>query len=118
MPLLFSYGTLQDEDVQRSTYGRPLQGQPDELPGFELSSVPIADPQVVAATGLTHYANVIHNGRSDSRIRGTVYEVADADLAGADQYEQDAGYHRIVATLASGKQAWVYLNDRPAPGTG
>jgi hypothetical protein len=118
MPLLFSYGTLQEEDVQRSTFGRPLQGQPDELPGSELSSIPIRDPRVVAATGLTCYANVILNGRGDSRVRGTVYEVTDADLAASDQYEQDADYHRVVVTLASGKQAWVYLNDRPVPGAG
>jgi hypothetical protein len=27
MPLLFSYGTLQQEAVQLSTFGRPLHGQ-------------------------------------------------------------------------------------------
>jgi hypothetical protein len=37
MPLLFSYGTLQQEDVQWSTFGRLLEGEPDELPGFALS---------------------------------------------------------------------------------
>ena len=51
MPLLFSYGTLQQDDVQLSTFGRRLQGQRDELPGFEPSSVPIEDPRVAAANG-------------------------------------------------------------------
>jgi hypothetical protein len=41
MPLLFSYGTLQQEDVQLSTFGRLLHGQRDELPGFEQSFVRI-----------------------------------------------------------------------------
>jgi hypothetical protein len=49
MPLIFSYGTLQQEPVQLSTFGRRLQGQEDELLGFEPSLVRIEDPQVVAA---------------------------------------------------------------------
>ena len=34
MPLLFSYGTLQQDDVQRATFGRLLTGQRDTLPGY------------------------------------------------------------------------------------
>jgi len=75
MPLLFSYGTLQHENVQLSTFGRLLQGQRDELPGFEPSLVQIEDPQVVAASGETHYANVTFNGRNDSRVSGTIGEM-------------------------------------------
>ena len=116
MPLLFSYGTLQQEDVQQSTFGRQLKGQRDELLGFEQSSVRIEDPQVVAAGGRTHHANVTFNGRNDSRVSGTVFEITDDELAAADQYEHLAAYKRIPATLASGKQAWVYLEARSAPG--
>ena len=47
MPLMFSYGTLQQDNVQLSTFGRLLQGQRDELLGFEQSLVRIEDPQVV-----------------------------------------------------------------------
>ena len=36
MPLVFSYGTLQEERVQLSTFGRLLQGYSDALIGFEL----------------------------------------------------------------------------------
>ena len=111
MPLLFSYGTLQEEKVQVSTFGRRLDGQRDELPGFELTSVRIEDPQVVAETGMTHYANVKFSGRSDARVRGTLFEISEADLAAADEYEQPAGYKRITAMLASGMRAWVYLHD-------
>jgi gamma-glutamylcyclotransferase (GGCT)/AIG2-like uncharacterized protein YtfP len=112
MPLLFSYGTLQQENVQLSTFGRLLQGQSDELPGFEQSSVRIEDAQVVATSGKTHHANVTFNGRNDSRVSGTVFEITDAELAAADQYEQVAAYKRIAAMLASGKQAWVYVDAR------
>src|SRR4051812_46814108 len=110
MPLLFSYGTLQQEDVQLSTFGRLLQGQRDELPGFEPSSVKIEDPQLVAASDKTHHANATFNGRSDSRVSGTAFEITDAELAAADRYEQLAAYKRIAARLASGKQAWVYVD--------
>jgi gamma-glutamylcyclotransferase (GGCT)/AIG2-like uncharacterized protein YtfP len=116
MPLLFSYGTLQQEDVQLSTFGRLLHGQRDELPGFEQSFVRIENPQTVATSGKTHHANVAFNGRSDSRVSGTVFEITDAELAAADQYEQLAAYKRVAATLASGKQAWVYVDARSAPG--
>jgi gamma-glutamylcyclotransferase (GGCT)/AIG2-like uncharacterized protein YtfP len=115
MPLLFSYGTLRHEHVQLATFGRLLQGQGDELLGFEQSSVRIEDPHVVATSGQTHHANVTFNGRHDSRVRGTVFEITDAELAAADRYEQLAAYKRIAATLASGTQAWVYVDARSAP---
>jgi hypothetical protein len=34
MPLIFAYGTLQQESVQLSTVGRVLRGERDELPGW------------------------------------------------------------------------------------
>lgn len=110
MPLLFSYGTLQQDDVQLNTFGRLLEGHGDELVGFEPSLVPIDDPQLVAASGRTHHANVTPNGKADSRVRGTVFEVTDAELESADGYEETASYTRIAVTLASGKQSWVYVH--------
>ena len=110
MPLLFSYGTLQEERIQLSTFGRLLKGRRDELPGFELSSVKIEDPKEIEATGMTHYANVVSNGRSASRVNGTVLEVTDAELAAADEYEEPASYKRVTVTLASGTTAWVYVH--------
>src|SRR5688500_14571358 len=107
MPFLFSYGTLQQESVQRSTFGRPLRGEPDELVGFEQSLFRVEDPEFAATSGKTHHAIVRFNGHDGSRVRGTVFEVSDSELASADQYEP-AGYTRISTTLASGRQAWVY----------
>ena len=109
MPLLFSYGTLQKQDVQFSTFGRLLAGQPDELVGFEQSLLRITDPVFVATSGKAHHAIVKFNGRSDSRVAGMVFEVSESELTDADQYEP-AGYQRISAMLASGKQAWVYAD--------
>lgn len=115
MPLLFSYGTLQEEHVQLSTFGRLLQGLRDELPGFEPSLVRIEDPHVVAASGQTHHANVTFNGRQDSRVSGTAFEITDAELAAADLYEQRAAYKRMAVMLASGQQAWVFVDARSGP---
>src|SRR5262245_43304723 len=98
MPLLFSYGTLQQENIQQQTFGRLLQGQPDALPGYELSSVKIRDPQVAAAMGMTHFANAIPSANPNSQIPGTLFEITEAELAAADQYEQADHYQRKLVT--------------------
>jgi hypothetical protein len=116
MPLLFSYGTLQQESVQLSTFGRRLEGWRDALPRFERSSVPIDDPQIAARIGMTQHANVVFDGNDDSRVPGTVFEITDAELAGVDEYEVAFSYKRVALTLASGRQAWVYVHTPGAPG--
>ena len=98
MPLLFSYGTLQQESVQRSTFGRLRHGQRDELPGYE--------PSIAGV-----HANVKFNGIEASRVTGTVFEVTDVELASADGYEAPFAYKRVTAVLASGRQSWLYLHE-------
>lgn len=112
MPLLFSYGTLQEADVQLSTFGRTLAGQEDQLDGFERSLLRVEDHSFVRASGKTHHAIVRRTGRADDKVDGTVYEITDAELASADEYEP-AEYRRVAASLASGRQAWVYIDARP-----
>jgi gamma-glutamylcyclotransferase (GGCT)/AIG2-like uncharacterized protein YtfP len=103
MPFLFSYGTLQREDVQLSTFGRLLTGAPDELTGFELSAITIDG---------TRYSTVTFSRNPDIRIPGVLFEVSDSELARADEYEGEVYYKRVIVTLASGKQAWVYAHNR------
>jgi gamma-glutamylcyclotransferase (GGCT)/AIG2-like uncharacterized protein YtfP len=100
LPVLFSYGTLQREDVQVATFGRTLSGRADELPGFEL---------VTAANSGTGHANVVRGAR-ESRVSGIAFEVSDAELAASDEYERRAGYTRIEAILSSGGKTWVYVS--------
>ncbi|MGO8800571.1 MAG: gamma-glutamylcyclotransferase family protein [Roseiarcus sp.] len=114
MPLLFSYGTLQQEGVQRSTFGRLLKGSADALVGYAQSMVKIEDADVVAKSGKTHHPIVAYTGASEDRVAGTVFEITDAELAAADAYEVDA-YKRALAPLASGRSAWVYVDARHAP---
>lgn len=97
MPYLFAYGTLQQDDVQRATFGRPLQGQSDALVGF-------------ARTMVRGHLNVAMTGRPEDRVEGLVYEVSEADLVAADRYEERASYARTIGTLASGQHAWVYVD--------
>ena len=112
LPLLFSYGTLQDERVQLATFGRRLEGRPDALVGFETSQVRIDDPVEVAHTGLTHYQNAVPTNRAGATVSGAAFEVTDAELAAADDYERPAAYVRIAVVLASGTSAWVYVHAR------
>jgi gamma-glutamylcyclotransferase (GGCT)/AIG2-like uncharacterized protein YtfP len=107
--LLFSYGTLQDEAVQIATFGRVLHGEPDELVGFEQSLREVEDPAFVAASGQAYHRIVTFTGAPDRRVKGTVFEVTDAELVEADRYEP-AGYTRVATVLASGKRAWVYAD--------
>jgi gamma-glutamylcyclotransferase (GGCT)/AIG2-like uncharacterized protein YtfP len=110
MPLIFSYGSLQQEDVQLSTFGRRLDGRRDALVAFEQSSVAIDDPSVVATLGKTHHANVVFNGNDASRVAGMAFEISDAELASVDAYEAPFAYGRIAVMLASGRTAWVYVH--------
>ena len=116
MPQLFSYGTLQQDDVQRATFGRLLTGRADTLPGYSQEMHEIDDPEVVATSGKTHHPIVRPSGDTADRVQGTVFEISDAELAQADVYEV-AAYRRVAVTLASGLQAWVYIDARFAPRT-
>ena len=111
MPLLFSYGTLQQAQVQRATFGRLLQGTADALVGFEQALVRIEDQAVAASSGKTHHPIVRFSGKDSSRVPGTVFEITDEELLNADRYEV-AAYRRVAVTLASGRQAWVYVDAR------
>jgi gamma-glutamylcyclotransferase (GGCT)/AIG2-like uncharacterized protein YtfP len=114
MPYLFSYGTLQQENVQIATFRRRLAGHADELPGFEQLLVKIDDLEVIATSGKTHHPIVKFPGNQGDRVPGTVFELAEAEIANADSYEV-AAYKRVDASLASDLRAWVYVDAHHAP---
>jgi hypothetical protein len=99
--------------VQRATFGRLLKGEKDELVGFEQTLIRITDQHTIALSGKADHAIVRFNGRNESRVRGTVFEITDSELEKADRYEV-AEYTRISTVLASGKTAWVYADASPA----
>ena len=114
MPLLFSYGTLQQEEVQIATFCRLLEGVPDCLVGYEQALVAIDDPEVVRTSGKTHHPIVKYTGVASAHVSGTVFQVTEKELEQADRYEVSA-YRRVAAPLLSGKTAWVYVDARYAP---
>lgn len=105
---LFSYGTLQQEDVQMAILGRRLAGRPDALAGYATSTVEITDPAVIATSGKSHHSIVRHTGRVGDQVTGTVFRITQAELAAADAYEV-SDYKRIAVRLASGLEAFAYV---------
>jgi len=108
VPYLFSYGTLQQEEVQLSTFGRRLEGTSDCLVGFLIAKLKIMHPEVVATSGKGFHPIARATGQRNNRVPGTVFEVTEEELKHSDRYEVDA-YKRIETTLESGKSAWVYV---------
>ena len=107
MVALFSYGTLQQREVQLATYGRELHGRPDVLSGYQLAPLAISDPDVVALSGKAVHMIARASGDPADRVPGVAFELTDAELTATDAYEVDA-YSRIEVTLESGNKAWVY----------
>ena len=114
---LFSYGTLRLEPVQLTTFGRRLDGQPDQLPGYTLTLLQISDASVVQTSGMTHHPMLVPTGRPQDRVDGTVFALTPEELRHADAYEV-AEYRRERVVLASGRPAWVYVDARPPEGAG
>lgn len=106
--LLFSYGTLQQPEVQRATFGRELTGHRDAIVGYRLDFVTITDPHVVATSGSDRHPILRPTDRPDAHVDGTVFALSETDLAAADEYEVD-DYRRIEVPLRSGATAWVYV---------
>ena len=105
---LFSYGTLQYEAVQLSTFGRKLTGNADALMGFRLSLLKISDPQVIATSGAAEHPVLKATGNHADEIPGMVFDLTPSELEQADKYEA-ADYKRIQVNLRSGCPAWVYV---------
>lgn len=108
---LFSYGTLQQAGVQLATFGRLLDGRPDTLPGYRLAQLAIDDARVVATSGKTHHPIVSRSGDPADSVAGAVLALTQDELRQADRYEV-AAYRRERVTLASGAQAWAYVDAR------
>ena len=108
MENLFSYGTLQSEQVQLAVFGRRLHGEPDALAGFKKESIKIKP----GFENVEEHVAISYTGNGDDLIEGAALSVTLADLQIADDYETKA-YKRIMVQLRSGKIAWTYVkNDK------
>jgi gamma-glutamylcyclotransferase (GGCT)/AIG2-like uncharacterized protein YtfP len=110
---LFSYGTLQQPEVQLATYGRLLTGLPDALQGYRLAPLAITDPRVIEVSGKAVHSIACATGNAEDRVPGLVFDLSESELAATDAYEVDV-YARVEVTLESGRAAWVYVGPMPS----
>lgn len=109
---LFSYGTLQQPEVQQALFGRVLDTHLDVLPGHALSWLHITNLAVIAQSGRDRHPILTPSPEPHAAVTGSVMRLTSAELEQADRYEVD-DYHRVSVTLASGRQSWVYLQRPP-----
>jgi gamma-glutamylcyclotransferase (GGCT)/AIG2-like uncharacterized protein YtfP len=107
MEKLFSYGTLQQRNVQIETFGRELDGDKDALLGYYLSEIEIQDKDVIKTSGTNIHPILRASENPYDEVQGTVFEITKEELFNADQYEVSE-YMRVSAKLKSGKTTWIY----------
>lgn len=108
--LLFTYGTLQQPDVQLDTFGRLVESEEDFLPGYTVDYAEIEDHRVVDLSGLSVHPIVRPTGNPLDKVHGVVLRVSEDELDASDEYEV-ALYRRIAVRLASGRTAWAYVGN-------
>lgn len=108
MPLLFSYGTLQLEQVQLETFGRLLKGEKEVLRGYKLTDLEITDAEVLRKSGKKIHTIALFTGNKNDSIEGFLYEITDDELMHADAYEVK-DYKRIEVVFESGRKGFVYI---------
>ncbi|WP_374464385.1 gamma-glutamylcyclotransferase family protein [Chryseobacterium sp.] len=108
MAYLFSYGTLQKEQVQLETFGRLLEGERDILSGYQLHMLEIKDPEVLRKSGQKYHPVLKFSGNDIDQIEGMLFEVTEAEILQADEYEVD-DYKRIETIFKSGKKGFIYI---------
>lgn len=103
---LFTYGTLQQTDVQDDLFGRRLVGTPETLIGYALQEI-----QIEEEFGLVEYDILVETGNPEDTINGIVYLVTTTELNQADLYE-GMNYKRVEVHLQSDQKAWAYSATR------
>ncbi len=108
MPKLFSYGTLQLQQVQIATFGRILIGKKNTLFGYILKMVEITDADVIRKSGQQFHPIVEYTGNIVDKVEGILFEVTDEEILKADEYEVD-DYKRIETRFQSGEKGFIYV---------
>ena len=111
MEKLFSYGTLQQENVQLESFNRVLDGVLDVLQGYQLEELEITDEFVVKTSQKKSHPIIFSSNSLQDEINGTVFKITSSELLHADSYEV-ADYKRAEVTLRSGIRCWAYIGNR------
>ena len=109
MPLLFSYGTLQLEQVQLETFGRLLKGEKDVLSGYKITMLEITDPEVLRRSNQKYHPIIAFSGNENDKVEGVLFEVTEEEIQQADEYEV-ADYKRVEVTFNSGNKGYIYIS--------
>jgi gamma-glutamylcyclotransferase (GGCT)/AIG2-like uncharacterized protein YtfP len=107
---LFSYGTLQKQNVQVELFGRLLNGTRDVLEHYRIVEIEIRDEKFLATGADKYQKSLASSTDPNDAIEGMVFEMSQDELLIADRYEP-ANYKRIEVKLRSGKEAWIYIAD-------
>jgi gamma-glutamylcyclotransferase (GGCT)/AIG2-like uncharacterized protein YtfP len=102
MENLFAYGSLREEEVQKSIFGRILKGVPEKLQGYVVKRIEIEEE-----FGLENYPIITPTEDSSDCIEGIVYELTVQELQLSDTYEGNS-YTRIEVPLQSKQLVWAY----------
>lgn len=108
MPNLFSYGTLQKEQVQIETFGRILKGEKDILSAYIIEMLEITDPEVLRKSDQKYHPILVFSGNPEDEVEGVLFEVTAEEILQADAYEVD-DYKRIETVFRSGKTGFIYI---------
>ena len=84
---LFTYGTLQQADVQLDTFGRVVPGEDDVLTGYRTEWVEIDDERVAHLSGSDAHPILRRTGDPRDRVFGRVLSLTPDELDAADEYE-------------------------------
>jgi len=97
---LFSYGTLQDEDIQKYLLTRKLKGKRDILIGYCISQKKFKGKYPIIE---------VSKNRLDG-VKGKVFKVSYVELYEIDTFAANI-FNRMEITLKSGTKAWVYTEN-------
>ena len=106
---LFSYGTLQQDSVQRSSFGRLLKGHADATARLEARDDRDYRSRSAGQKRLALSSRLSCPAPPSDEVEGMVVRRSPrTNSPSADRYEV-ADYKRVAARLKSGIEAWVYV---------
>ena len=110
MEKLFSYGTLQLENVQKDTFSRILIGSKEILMKYVIEHIKITDQKVILSSGTDIHPILKYTGDELDVVEGMIFDLTNEELLKADKYEVD-DYKREKVVFKSGKTGFVYLKN-------
>jgi hypothetical protein len=105
MENMFSYGTLQQENVQLESFDRVLDGTLDVLQGYQPEELEITDEFVLKTSQKKSHPIIFSSNSLQDEINGTIFKITSSELLHAD-------YKRAEVTLKSGIRCWAYIGKR------